>query len=173
MSDDTFEYEQIDAVLKTHLSRELDGQLGRAALRFREELAKPAAPVVTNRRHAAWWAWGIVGAALAASVALVLTLSPENVGRAGRGLTHGGGPKLVASSTNPSPDTDNSSDDVTHTVSWNTIDDGTVYPDDDGPMRKLRRERVDQLQWIDKQTGERVEVTVPREEVMLVGLNKY
>jgi len=172
MSDETFENDRVDEVLKTHLSRELDGQLGRAALRFREELAKPVAPVAVSRPHAAWWAWGIVGAALAASVAIVLTLSPEGI--AGRGnKSHGNGSNLVASSTNPSPETDNSGDDITHTVSWNTIDDGTVYPEDDAPMRKLRRERVDQLQWIDKKTGERVEVTVPREEVMLVGLNKY
>jgi len=49
---------------------------------------------------------------------------------------------------------------------------GVVAPEGE-PMAKFRRHVVRQLEWIDPADGARMEMTVPREEVILIKANVY
>ena len=54
-----------------------------------------------------------------------------------------------------------------------TIDEGTFLVDGRVPVRKLRRERVEQAMWYDAEMDARVQVSVPREDVMFVEMATY
>ena len=87
--------------------------------------------------------------------------------RRGTGVTP---TKLV--STQPAPADENSP--LERTVFWRTLDEGTVYIDDDTPARQLRRQQVEEIAWTDKRSGERkTTYSVPQEEVMFVAYDKY
>jgi hypothetical protein len=69
---------------------------------------------------------------------------------------------------------DDTPDPIERTVYYRTVDDGTVFLDDQTPARQLRRQEVEQVTWLDRRTG-RTSVTemVPKEDVMLVAYNKH
>jgi len=59
------------------------------------------------------------------------------------------------------------------TIAWQSFDEGTVRLEDDTPMRKVRREVLERIQYYDPARGALVEMTIPKQEVFLVGLNMY
>ena len=165
MSDDVNidESDNLDRLLHDYFSAELDSQAGRAGAGFRLHLlqARAAAPRRRRRHMTFGWAVGIVGTALAASVA-VLTAAPA-LWRSSGASTPGRDPGVVAE---PAP--------VTYTqVVGQTIDEGTYLVDGRVPVRKLRRERVEQAMWYDAEMGAHVQVSVPREDVMFVEMATY
>ena len=62
---------------------------------------------------------------------------------------------------------------VEQTISWETTDEGTLLLDDQTAVRRLRRQIVDRVKWYDPQQQTLVEIAVPKEEIILIGLMTY
>ena len=152
--------DELDVLLRGHFANELDAQLGRAPAAFSRSSIR--------RLRSPWRAavWSGAGLAMAAAVAAVLTYGPLlKLIRNGEGHDN-----QIANKVSPTPATVVSDEpDVQHEIAWNTIDQGTVIYNDE-PMRSIRRERVDRMSWFDASSNATVEVTVPHNEVILVGL---
>jgi hypothetical protein len=157
--------DNLDRMLHEFFAAELDQQVGRAGAGFRLHLLQARAAqrrATPHRRRTTFgWAAGIVGTALAASVA-VMAAAPalwRNSGAPPAGRDPGANPA-------PAP--------VTYTqVVGQTIDEGTFLVDGRVPVRKLRRELVEQAMWYDAEMGAHVQVSVPREDVMFVEMATY
>ena len=148
--------EQLDAALGAYLASALDPQRGRAAERFGHMLAaEPPTPRVLPR-VLTLAAGGIITAA-AAALALAATILPrQSYGPA----------RPVSSAQDPWPQT-------TDVLYWRNLDEGTVLLDDNTPARRVRRQVLQQVQWYDPASNAEVEITVPGEEVVLVGMPSY
>ena len=185
---------QLESLLREHFAAKLDGQLGKSAARFLREVgaAQPAQPqmrlvgaddntddaplrmprAIHERRRNGWsafaWSIGLAGAAVAAGIAVVMILvplvqrPPANDNRVVIGPDSGHPTPSIA----PAGDTPQ---DVEHALTWNTIDQGTVYLGGEVPLRSVVRQANETVRWYDPQRKARVEMTVPRDEVMLVG----
>jgi hypothetical protein len=62
--------------------------------------------------------------------------------------------------------------DVGGAVQWASRDEGMVWLDDETPARKIRRQGLQTIQWTDPHDRSRVEITVPKEEIVLVSSPK-
>ena len=52
---------------------------------------------------------------------------------------------------------------------WSEVSyDGLVFPDEQTPMQKFRRQTLEHVQWIDAKNGVRMETTRPREDIILL-----
>jgi hypothetical protein len=101
------------------------------------------------------WILGIVGGSLAAAAAALLawglwpttpTSAPEAMAKA----PDAAGPIRVEQN-------------------WSQVSyDGLVFPDEQTPMQKFRRQTVEHVQWIDAKNGVRMETTRPKEDIMLL-----
>jgi hypothetical protein len=161
-----------------------------ASGRVGESVSRPAAP---TRRGLSRWTIGIasIGSLAAAAVVAFALLdpsaskiarpsnpsNPSNPTPGGVPLAMGpgrpapsntgspGGPPVVAvANTVP----------VEQTVTWDTVDGGTLYGPRGVPVRGVRRERVDQIRFVDPRLGNaKVEITLPRDEVTLVGMQAH
>lgn len=134
--------DQFDAMFRRHLSKELDGQLGRAE----ETIAN------LNRRRSLMRiaAWAGVAMAAAAAVAIVL-LRPGPAAQA---------PAAVATA-------------IEYQLDSQTIDQGTVFLDQETPVRQYVQRQVETARWTNPVTNERIEWSVPQDQVVLVGLNSH
>jgi hypothetical protein len=143
----------LDVLLKRHLESRLRGQLGRATIAFRREYASRR----TNPR--AWRRWISAGASLAASLAVAWSLI------AYRGGTS---PTVV-----PPP---NSRDQVVYvdptpvleTATWTPVVDEGLGMVDNQPVRKLKRNVVEQVEWFDPRHKAVVRTTTPKEQIFLI-----
>lgn len=170
---------QFETLLREHFASKLDSQLGRSAERFmREAGAAPSvprmrlveAPPAHPRLRIFAWSIGLSGAAVAAGIAIVMVLAPM--------LTQPNGTQHAGSQV-VSPIESTSGEDVQpvnagpqnveHALSWKTIDQGTVYVDDEVPLRSVLRQADETVRWYDPQRKAHMEMTVPRDQVMLVG----
>ncbi|MGH7180301.1 MAG: hypothetical protein ACREJC_23180 [Tepidisphaeraceae bacterium] len=159
---------EIEATLRRHLSTELDGRLGLSGARFLREINGNGGHVHRARlsdstwRHSRGALLGLFGSAVAAALALF--------------IAHHATFKAVSQ---PSPQqqseiqlVDNQPP-VEGDVTWNTIDEGTVELADGSQARSLLRQRLDRVQYFDKQKNALVEYTVPHEERVLIGLTAH
>jgi hypothetical protein len=187
---------QLESLLREHFAAKLDGQLGNAAARFlREvsttEMSQPQMRLVSDdvdddgddaplsvlrsideHRRSGWsafaWSLGLAGAAVAAGIAVVMILvplvqrPPANDDRVVIVPSSGDATPLVTPATDAPRD-------VEHALTWNTIDQGTVYLGGEVPLRSVVRQANETVRWYDPQHKAHVEMTVPRDEVMLVG----
>ena len=181
----------LDRMLTRHLSARLDGQLGRAEAAFRQRLASvdDVAPLrlvgddaeprsqrsalrqpsvgFWNRR--AGWITGIVGTAVAASLATLMILpgSQFDPGGDNRGreiaVTQPSGTPAIR----PTPDQP-----MVRVVYNQTWDEGTVNGGAT-PVRRVRHQQVEHLRYFDAARGAWVEVTVPKEDVQAFVLDSY
>jgi hypothetical protein len=171
---------QFDTLLREHLASKLDAQLGRSSERFMRELGETAtvpsrmrltdAPVVPPVPHRPIrlfaWSAGLAGAAIAAGLAVAFVL-PALLNRPGP-LSN---PSPIVLNPDAAPISDDQgARDVEHAVSWRTLDQGTVYLDDE-PLRSLVRQQVETVSWYDPKRKAHVQMEIPRDEVMLVGYN--
>ena len=163
---------QLDALLTKHLSSQLDRQLGRSEARFEQMIRmqrqlQTAPQTQPNKFRINPFMLGLVGAAMAASIAAVFVL--PHLLRIKPGTIAAPAPRIIAdsgSATNPVETIP-----VEREVSWRTLDRGTVFVgEDEQPMRGLVRQRVDNFRWSDPSSNTKVEVSVPHDEVMLVGM---
>lgn len=160
----------IGHLLREHMSAQLDGQIGRASAHFRRQIegepVNGATRTATTRRAAHGWALGLVGGAVAASMTLLF--AGPALWPARPALRPGGGGETGSTQADPS----DAPPAYTQVVS-RTIDEGTYLVDDHLPVRRLRRQRLEQTTWYDPAHDARMEVTIPREDVMLVELVTY
>jgi hypothetical protein len=178
---------QLESLLRDHFAAKLDGQLGRAAERFAREVAdaRPAqlhlrltdaprpAPRAPQHHRSGWsafaWSIGLAGGAVAAGIAVVMVLVPMlNTKPQDVAFNESPRPTRPDPLTPPQPATFTPQN-VEHALSWNTIDQGTVYLGGEVPLRSVVRQANETVRWYDPQRKAHVEMTVPRDEVMLVG----
>jgi hypothetical protein len=178
---------KVETVLRDYLSSRLDGQLGRAAAHFHRHLgghhtgtgATPGAGPSTRRRHyynaGGGWVIGIVGSALAASIAALWAgpslrlYTPAPNGPGATSPDH----LQVASTGDPvsSNGSDLEMDELT--LCSQTRDGGTVVLDGRTPARRLIRRELKQERWVDPKTGASLEIIEPRQDVMFIQLETY
>lgn len=154
--------EELDARLRVFLSAELDGQLGRAAARFHQHLRGAAGSSGGPRRAWGGWVVGVVGGAMAASIAALWA-----------------GPSLwPAANSSPAPvpvvpvaHYQLDLDDVT--LSTQTRDGGTVLLDGRTPARRIYRNELKQVRWVDPEHDVSFEKIEPRQTIMLIEMDTY
>jgi hypothetical protein len=147
---DKLDEDLLDDLLGAHLRSSLDGQLGRAAAAFEREVAA--------RRRLRLWA--CAGAALAACLTVAwLTMGPRPAA-----------PTLVKQ-TNPQPaHGDEPVTPVLQAATWSRmIDDGAAVVDG-RPVRQLRRNVVEEVEWYDARDGAVVRTTVPQQQIFYIGM---
>jgi hypothetical protein len=135
--------DQFDALLRDHLSGKLDGQMGRAGAAFERSQRRFAPRLIT---------WGSLAAA--AVIAAILL-------RPGQPLPAPVQPPVAVATA------------VEYQLNSQTIDQGTVYLDQDTPMRQYVERQVETARWVDPVTHDQMELTVPHDQILLVGLNTY
>jgi hypothetical protein len=149
--------DNLDTLLREHFASQLDGQLDKA--RYGQLDRAPAAFARSSRRRP--WRAVVWPLALAAGIAAVFVL-PALLRRGEKPALPG--PQVAQITSSPS---------VEHEIAWNTIDQGTVFIADDQPMRSIRRERTDSFRWIDPETSALMELSIPHNEIVLVGMSAY
>jgi hypothetical protein len=157
----------LDQLLQEHLRRRLDPQLGRAESDFLQK--------VTSARHGAQahphrlLIWGVWAAgAMAASVGIVWGVAVHRA------------PPMPAISQHPTPRQPPAPSalasieiPIEQVLSYRTLDEGTAVLENVGPVRQLRRQVMETVQWYDPQAKANVQITVPREEVVYVAMPSY
>jgi len=176
-----FDDAAIDSLLHRHFGEELNGQLGRSATFFAEQLLREQREQtnlvahqaqMTAARPSTWailrpWAWTVAAGSLTAAAAVVAVtvtshrFMPNSSPSPSR--PHG---QIVQADDTPDP--------IDRTVFYRTVDDGTVFIDENTPARQLRRQQVEQVTWRDRRTGKTsVTEMVPKEDVMVVAYEKH
>lgn len=146
----------LDDLLRDHFRRELDPHVGKAGRAIRH--ATPA-----GRRL--WIGVGWTAGALAASVGIVWAVAAR-MGSVVRTPTH----PIV--STMPAPVAGDPVP-IQQVVERQAVDEGTVIVGDAGPARWVREKVVETTTFYDQESKAQVELTVPKERVMLIGMETY
>lgn len=154
---------QLDRLLRRHLAARLDPRLGVA-----DRLPRMTLEPQRTRRARGWWIAG--GAALAAGVALLLALRSALPG-AGVAPPNGASPAAGAEAAVQTV-ASHAMVPVDRRITWDTVDEGTIYLESGVPMRSLRQVQLETARWLDPRTGSIVEVSVPQQQVVLVGMNR-
>jgi hypothetical protein len=189
---------QLDQMMSQHLSAELEQHVGGALAKFEQAIGpidRPAMKLADSApRHASqwsarlWWAAPIVAAA--AAVAMVVVPAMKLMSR--DDANKPAGPSIVKSIPNeiapilPRPGVEDPSDDgaaqatfashdpnVEGSLFWQYRDAGKVYLDDQTVARRLVKTEFQRLEWTDPTDRTRVQITVPRQEVVLVSSPKF
>ena len=158
--------EDLDALLRDFLSARLDPQLGRAARRFdghQRREARDTRPV-PPRRAPGGWVVGVVGGAMAASIA-ALWAGPSLWPAAAPAHRHTAAPAVPAAQYHFDLDA--------VTLSTQTRDAGTVLLDGRTPARKIVRNELKQVRWVDPEHDVSVERIEPRQTIMLIEMDTY
>jgi len=161
-----------EMLMRDYLSDQLDGKLGGAETLFRQFLAQeqePSAPISRNTFHISnrfrGWTFGVVGAALAASLAALWagpTLQPIAPRPPGIVSPEPGLPTLV-----------NGPIVVEQDVQSQTFDDGAVMMDGDTPVRVLRRRDLQRTRWFDDSQKLQGEQVAPQDHLVYVQMKTY
>ena len=184
--------QQLDALMRAHLSSELDGQSGRAEAVFLRHLARPravapsaedaAAPAARRRNGSPGhvnrfrgWTLTFAGAALAASIAAFAAApalfqnGPANV----QDPRTGHQPPSVAASGSDDGFYRTEEHPLLQYVHSRTWDEGTVVLDGAIPARRLRQQWLERTDFYDPREGVRKEIMVPREDIRYVEMDTY
>jgi hypothetical protein len=181
--------EQLDGLVRAHLSSELDGQSGRAEAAFLRHLAAPRSSGLaesptdpSGRRNSVaarhvnrfrGWTLTFAGAALAASLAALAAapaLFENNSTVPGPGQTRqpptvAGGPDRGFYRTEEQP--------LLQYVHSRTWDEGTVVLEGDVPARRVRHQWLERTHYFDPEEGVRKEITIPRENIRYIEMDTY
>jgi len=153
---------KFDQLLKSHLARELDGHLGRSARAFAAEVNQPAQLAHDQRVRRIYRYWAAAAAMfIVASVIGVVLVRKAFQQQIATGKIE---QKLARSDSDSPPLMP-----IAQSVAWQTLDDGTVMLAGDIPVRRLRRQVVEHIRWYDPKLKTTVELSVPQEQVMLIG----
>lgn len=153
--------DNLDRLLTQHLNRTLGAQLGKSETHFRRQVS------CARRRQSSWripmWLIGSCATAAAAvwAVAMLKPSAPMPTAKS----SGTGDVKLVATSL---PVRGSDQTDVQYTNFKQTLDDGLIYLDDQTPVRKLRQQEVQQIEWLDDDGQTQMKVTLPKENVLFV-----
>jgi hypothetical protein len=100
--------------------------------------------------------WTAAAAGLAAAAVVVAVLNF-------------GGPTKLPPLPPPSEEAMAAAEPVRLEQNWSQLSyEGVVVPDGRTPLRQFRRQTLEHVQWIDASNGTRTEMTIPREEVILI-----
>ena len=168
---------RLDVVLREYFSSRLDGQLGRSAAHFHRHL-RGAGPAGRTRRRGpgfggGGWVVGIVGSALAASIA-ALWAGPSlrfytPAGPAGNPP----GPPRNTSAAQANARSGMNLQMEELTLCSQTSDGGTVVLDERTAARRVIHKQLKQTRWVDPRTGASIEKIEPRQDIMLIQLDTY
>jgi hypothetical protein len=140
--------QDLDELLSRHLHACLDGQVGRAALALRHELAP----------RPRWRLWTAAGAAMAAGLAVAIIVIAHRAPL----------PKVVKDPRVVSPPIVEAAVPMVQSATWSKMmDDGTTVVDDH-PMRRMRRKVVNEVEWYDAKDGATVRTTMPQQQIYLI-----
>jgi hypothetical protein len=140
--------QDLDELLSRHLHACLDGQLGRAALALRHELAP----------RPRWRLWTAAGTAVAAGLAVAVIVI----------LHHSPPANVVKKIPEPALSVAQVSPPMVQSAAWSKMmDDGTALVDD-RPMRRMSRKVVEQYEWYDANNGATVRTTMPQQQIFLI-----
>ena len=135
--------DQFDAMLREYLSRELDDQMSRAGAAFER----------SQRHYVLRFAtWGSLAAAAVIGAILLRPHQPVPA---------------------PVQPTGAVATMVEYRLDSQTIDQGTVFLDEDTPMRQYVERQIETARWVDPVTHDQMELTVPHDQIVLVGLYTY
>ena len=159
----------LDQLLQEHFHRQLDPQLGRAASTFAQQIAAARAPrtQMRPRRLMIWCLWA--AGAMAASVGIVWGVAVVRHPLSQPGISEQ--PKKPASSASSPLAT--AEIPIENIIAYRTLDEGPVLLDDHCPVRQLRRQVLQTVQWYDPQAKANVQITVPREQIVYVPMPSY
>jgi hypothetical protein len=145
----------LDELLKGHLAACLDGQLGRSALAFR---AQQSPRRLLGRRGL------LAGAALAAGL-VIAAMTWALLARQGTNGHRISPPHevVMGSKIDTAPP-------MVQSTTWSPVTDDGLAVVDDQPVRRLRRQIVDQVEWYDARDGAMVTRRMPREQLILIGV---
>lgn len=164
----------LDTLLRRGMADQLDRHVGKAAKAFLNDPRSADAPRIrTVHAFRLWWAAPLLAAAAVALVAAPMfrhgseSRSPTVplTGQTAPGIDLPGAEALSSDSVRLAL---HEPKDVGAEVQWADLDEGMVWLDDQTPARKIRRQRLETLHWTDPHDSARIEVTIPREEIVLV-----
>src|SRR4051812_49107060 len=132
---------ELDAMLSEHLRERLDPQLGAARRAFESQLR--TSPLASSRRTAPkrriWLALSPL-AAVAATIAMIVFVKMHSTSPLPPHID----PIEPLAVTPPSE-----VGSLDETLSWQTVDQGIVFLDDNTPARQVLRRQIQELRWVD------------------------
>jgi hypothetical protein len=156
---------ELDTLLSDHLHRRLDGQLGRATAAF-DQLATQSP---SRGRPPTRFAFATAGLIAAAVVAIAWALWPRTAIR-----PHPTPPTVATvAAAAPTPDTADTPRELERLVLWQTYDEGAGVFANQLPVRKLRQEGVEQVEFYLPDERATVKVTVPLVRNVMVQMETY
>jgi hypothetical protein len=175
--------DQLDAMLRTHLTSRLDAQLGRARRAFEAHLAESrpqqgTASAVRSR----FWVIGVVGTALAASIAALWAVPIVWPGATTPLAKHTTDvpqplppvlPRATTSSRTAAVQAGTGWEQVGSVVSCISHDKGVVLIGNDTPARVVQQFETERMQFVCPTRGVRVEIEVPRQTTNLIPLDTH
>jgi len=189
--------ERMDELLRRHFSKELDGQVGAAAERFKRHIssasnssaaagggangAKGESPLRIDassprsngdgrRNNGPRFGslWAIGIVGGALAAAVTLVSMRHTIGPINSKPMRSRGSVDIVPDGGPIPAQQASMD-----VAWKTVDQGLVPLEDGTPARRLLQQRTDTMKWYDPKRKAQIEYTVPREQTVYVGYNAH
>jgi hypothetical protein len=149
--DDTTD-DPLETGLRKHLARELDPQRGRALAAFEGQLRR-------ERLRRRGWIIGVATSGLiAASIAIAVFLHV---------------PRPLISPKGPIARNDDPMRNIQQVMEWEASDEGVTVLDRSIPVRKVRQNAVEQVEWFDPKRNASMKLTVPVERVLYVQEETY
>ena len=146
-----------DPLLRAHLASTLNPHLGRAAAAFRAQLRPPAPqrrlilrlalPVAVGLAASLVVAWTLVRYQRPSDNKVVVINPPAT--------------NKIAPAATPT---------FVQTASWSRVVDDGLNVIDDRPVRQLRRNLVQEVEWYDPKSHARVKQTIPAQQIFLIGV---
>jgi hypothetical protein len=157
--------DELDQLVAEHLSKRLDPHVGKTRAAF--EAMRAAERRDALRRRLFVGSMVSAGGLIAASIAIAwgvwsIRWKPIHPPIAKQDVPLAA---AVALKTGPQ--------DLQRVVTWETLDDGMEVIDGKTPMRKLRREEIEEVQWFDPENKATIRMTIPREQVVLVEMKRF
>ena len=145
--------DKIDILITRHLGKQLDRHVGQAQKAFLAE--------VTQRRRFSIPRYWAVAAMLLIAATLAGVYAIRNIFVAPNKIE-----TVVPTDSRSEPQPLMP---IAQSVSWRTMDDGTVGMNGDIPIRQLRRQVVEHVKWYDEKRNTTFELRQPQEQIMLIG----
>jgi hypothetical protein len=165
--------DNLDTLLSEHLSSTLDGQRGRALAAFRQQQAESGRAAVMVRgedrvipRRALWY-WAGVPSALAACLAVAVTLHftgkpPVTTPKPDEGGSNAGTVVAKAPDEQKKPLQFEKLDQYELSREFN---DGVAVINGNTPVRVIRQQTVNHMEWVDPTDKAKYSITTPVEKV--------